>query len=50
MFPKPWLINLATDIGEEHDLSAEHPDKVKELQAAWDQWNAQLAEPGWIPN
>ncbi len=46
---QPWLINLAADIGEEHDLSAENPDKVTELQAAWDEWNGQLQEPGWIP-
>ena len=46
--PKPWLVNLANDPGEEHDLSAEHPDKVKELQAAWDAWNSQLSEPGWL--
>jgi arylsulfatase A-like enzyme len=47
--PKPWLIDLATDIGEKHDLAAENPDKVKELQTAWDAWNAQLAEPAWVP-
>ena len=46
--PKPWLVNLANDPGEEHDLSAEYPDKVKELQAAWDAWNSQLMEPGWL--
>jgi arylsulfatase A-like enzyme len=45
---KPWLIDLATDTGEEHDLSAEHPDKVKELQTAWDEWNGQLEQPGWV--
>ncbi|HEY1784880.1 MAG TPA: sulfatase-like hydrolase/transferase, partial [Pirellulales bacterium] len=36
VLPKPWLIDLAADPIEEHDLSAEHPDKVKELQTAWD--------------
>jgi arylsulfatase A-like enzyme len=48
VMPKPLLIDLATDTGEQHDLSAEHPDKVKELQTAWDEWNSQLAEPGWL--
>jgi len=40
------LVNLATDIREEHDLTATHPDKAEELKALWDQWNAQLAKPG----
>ena len=48
VIPKPQLFNLATDIGEAHDLAAENPDKVKELQTAWDAWNAQLQEPGWL--
>ncbi len=34
------LFNLASDPGEKEDLSAKHPDKVKELSAAWDKWNA----------
>ncbi len=45
--PKPMLFNLADDIGEQHDLAAEHPEKVQALQTAWNEWNAQLAEPGW---
>ena len=43
----PQLYNLARDIGEAHDLAAEEPGKVKELQAAYDQWNAQLVAPKW---
>jgi arylsulfatase A-like enzyme len=41
------LYNLTEDIGEQHDLAAKHPDKVKELTAAWRQWNQQLAQPLW---
>jgi arylsulfatase A-like enzyme len=41
------LYNLAEDIGERRDLAAEHPDKVKELAAAWQTWNRQLALPLW---
>ncbi len=41
----PELFNLATDVGEKNDLAASQPDKVKELQIQWDQWNAQLAAP-----
>ena len=32
------LYNLATDIGEQHDLADEQPDKVKQLRARLDQW------------
>jgi arylsulfatase A-like enzyme len=41
------LFNLKDDIGETKDLSAEQPDKVKELQAAWDAWNKENVEAGW---
>ncbi|MCS6850227.1 MAG: sulfatase [Gemmataceae bacterium] len=41
------LYNLAEDIGEANDLASARPEKVKELQALWDQWNAQLAKPLW---
>ena len=43
----PKLYNLAQDIGESHDLAAQYPDKVNELQAVWQEWNAQLARPLW---
>jgi hypothetical protein len=41
------LYNLKDDIGEQTDLSASQPDKAKELAAAWQKWNAQLADPLW---
>jgi arylsulfatase A-like enzyme len=41
------LYNLATDIGETKDLAAEMPDKVKELQAKWDAWNADNVKSAW---
>jgi arylsulfatase A-like enzyme len=44
---KPLLFNLAEDIGEKTDLAAKHPDKMKELQAQWQQWSAGLAAPAW---
>jgi hypothetical protein len=43
----PALYNLADDVGEERDLIAEHPDKAKELQAAWDKWNESNVPPKW---
>ena len=45
----PKLYNLAQDIGESHDLSAQYPEKRDELQAVWQKWNAQLARPLWGP-
>lgn len=41
------LYNLADDIGEKTDLAGKQPDKVKELQAAWDEWNKGNVAPLW---
>jgi arylsulfatase A-like enzyme len=41
------LYDLARDLGEVSDLASANPDKVKELQALWDAWNATLHEPLW---
>ena len=41
------LYDLAADIGETNDLATAMPEKVKELQAAWDTWNAGNIRPGW---
>ena len=41
------LYNLATDIGETNDLAAAMPEKLKELQAKWDVWNAANIRPLW---
>lgn len=44
---KPWrLIDLIHDVKEEHDLTAQHPDKAKALLARFDQWNATLLPAG----
>jgi len=44
---KPELYDLAADISETNDLVEKNPEKVKELQAHYEAWNAQLAEPLW---
>ena len=50
---QPWeLINLITDPFEQNDLSAQYPEKVKELEAEWTTWaNGQPVFPfeyrGW---
>jgi len=46
---EPKLYNLKDDIGESKDLTAEQPEKVKELKAAWDAWDKEQMEPRWIP-
>lgn len=43
--PTAQLFDLASDIGETTDLSAEHPDVVERLKTAWDEWNATLRPP-----
>lgn len=43
----PQLYNLAEDIGESHNLAAGQPDKLQELQADYEAWNAQLIDPLW---
>jgi hypothetical protein len=45
--PPGRLYNLTEDIGETHDLAAERPEKVKEFQATWDEWNKGNVEPLW---
>jgi arylsulfatase A-like enzyme len=42
---RPELYNLATDIGESKNLAASQPEKVKELQAMFNKWNAEQAPP-----
>jgi arylsulfatase A-like enzyme len=41
------LYNLADDIGEKTDLAEKQPEKAKELQAAWDEWNKGNVAPLW---
>lgn len=41
----PELFDLAADVSEKNGLAAKQPEKVRELKAMWDQWNAQLAPP-----
>jgi arylsulfatase A-like enzyme len=45
--PTPRLYDLGKDIGETKDLAEAHPEKVKQLTAAWQAWNAQQMAPLW---
>lgn len=42
------LYDVAKDPGERENLAASQPEKVKELDAAWQNWNAQLVPPLWL--
>jgi arylsulfatase A-like enzyme len=41
------LVNLATDRGEQTDLTTQYPEKAKAMQARFDQWNAAMLPPRW---
>jgi phage portal protein BeeE len=41
------LFDLASDIGESHDLRAERPDVLKEMEKTFERWNSQMIEPVW---
>jgi len=41
------LFNLRDDIGQSKDLAAAHPQRVRELQAAWDEWNKSNVPAAW---
>lgn len=43
----PILVNLSEDAGETTDRSATNPDKRRELESAWRDWNGQLTAPLW---
>ena len=42
---QPELYNLADDFAESKDMATAHPEKTKELQALWNKWSAEQAEP-----
>ena len=44
------LYDLAADPSESRDLAAAHPEKVRELLAAWQDWDRQLVPPLWGPD
>jgi len=43
----PMLVNLASDRGEQNDLSTQYPEKMSDLQNLWDRWNATMQPPRW---
>ncbi len=45
MKDKQQLFNLANDPGEKTDLTTDHPEMVKKMNTAFDQWIGEMAEP-----
>lgn len=43
------LYNLRDDVGEQTDLSKQYPEKLRELEAAWADWNKGNVPPSWGP-
>lgn len=43
----PKLFDVVADVAEQKDLAAEKPEVVKELNAAYGEWDKQLAKPLW---
>jgi hypothetical protein len=43
------LFNLTKDIGEKTNLAEKEPEKVKELAAAWNEWNKGNIPAKWTP-
>lgn len=44
---QPMLVNLATDPGEQTDLTAREPERATTLQALYERWNASMQPPRW---
>jgi len=41
------LYHLVDDVGEAMDLSAQQPERVRNMETAWRKWDSQLQEPRW---
>jgi len=44
----PELYNLEEDIGEQHDLAKQYPEKAQQLDALRKQWDSELVEPRFL--
>lgn len=43
------LYNFKSDVGETTNLAAMEPERVSQLAAAWDKWNAENVDAKWVP-
>jgi len=44
----PALYNLQSDVGEQHNVAARHPEKVQQLEQLRKQWDSELIEPRFL--
>jgi len=44
----PQLYNLVEDIGEQHNIADQYPEKVQQLEMLRRQWDAELVEPRFL--
>jgi arylsulfatase A-like enzyme len=44
---KTWLFDLSADPTEQHDLSGERPDKLRELSVILADYDGQMVKPAW---
>jgi arylsulfatase A-like enzyme len=44
------LFNLREDISQARNLAAEQPQRVRDMQAAWDEWNRGNVPAAWLQN
>lgn len=44
-----WLYDLSRDIGEMENLAQKKPDILKQIKAAYKDWNSQMIDPIWPP-
>jgi hypothetical protein len=46
---QPWqLFDIAKDMGETHDVSAQHPERLKEMVSRAEEWSRSHTEPKWF--
>lgn len=43
------LFNLKSDIGEKQDLASQQPEKLRELESVYAEWNKSNVAPAWVP-
>jgi arylsulfatase len=49
-YTAPWeLYNMTADRTEQHNLAADHPEKVKSMAAQWDAWATRASVKPWPP-
>lgn len=45
--PDWQLYDIHTDLGEQHDLAQQYPERLQELKLRWEKQNAEMIDPLW---